>query len=217
MPIAAPLSLADLFDVLPVESGPLALRRFEELAGTGDGEWLTLRLMPDLWEIAIRSNAMEEREAIALMSRLNFIGHSETAYFSDKTRLYPYLDPGGLIYAAAAPSPLIGTVASGRRATTLTGMPAGYQLSAGDLFQVVYGTTRRALHEVVDPVTADGSGDVASFQVNPPMRAAIDTGDAVSFLKPAAKMKIVPGSLQLEHPSAVSGRISLTLRQTLGA
>jgi len=89
---------------------------------------------------------------------------------------------------------------SDARLIGLKGLPAGYAgLGRGSYLSFQYRSApeRHALHEIVElDVTADGAGDVAAFQVNPPIRPGAAVDAEVRLIKPACKAIILPGSVQ---------------------
>lgn len=216
MALSFPLSAASFSDLLRLESVVWTLRKFEEMAGAGSGEWLTAKLMPDLWEAECQTVILENAEAHGLRALLDALGSSDTFYLNNRAQLYPDADPNGTSYGASTPT--ISGINASRLQLAISGLPANYVLTRGDLFQVDYDTaTRRALIEVVESVTANGSGVTAQFEVRPALRPAIATSDAVSFASPAAKMKVVPGSVRMVQIDTFYSQITFTARQTLEA
>lgn len=216
MALSNPLTLAQLMDFTGgLEYGPWECSKGEEVSESGGGELLTRRLRPDLWECVCRTRELENEDAEAVKARLAYIGSSRTAYFCNPAKQYPRLDPTGAIYGSSTPQ--VASIASGREAVAIKGLPPAYVLKTGDFLHIVYGTTRRALLQVVEDVTADGSGTTAQFLVTPALRPDIAVDDSVAFIRPAAKVKIVPMSVKSETVSPVSMRVSFTVRQTLGA
>ncbi|MFG1417011.1 hypothetical protein V5F38_04235 [Xanthobacter sp. V0B-10] len=86
---------------------------------------------------------------------------------------------------------------------TLTGLPAGYVLSAGDRMSWAWAGVR-AYHEAVEPVTASASG-VATVTVEPGVRLspAPAAGSAVALVRPTVVMMIVPDSWSLDESGAL--------------
>jgi hypothetical protein len=83
---------------------------------------------------------------------------------------------------------------------------------------VDYGTpSRRALVQAAEGATANGFGVTSEFEVRPQLRPGITTGLTVTLKKPAAKVKIVPGSLRIETVTTLLSQLRFTARQTLAA
>lgn len=75
----------------------------------------------------------------------------------------------------------------------LATLPAAFALKAGDYIGLTEGT-KRALHSILEDITANGSGAV-TVTVEPPVLTNIFTAAAVAnFDKPTAEMIVVPGT-----------------------
>lgn len=217
MALTLPLSLADFFDTLKVRSAPFVLIEQQEYSGLGTGEGLAHDLGPRLWQAQVESAPMALAEAQALLARIEALDGSINAFYAyNPSKAYPDADPSGSILGASTPT--IHTIASNRKEMRLTGLPAGYVLTAGDMLAVDYGSpSRRALIRIVTGATASGGGLTPLFEVRPHLRPGIVTTLPVSLVKPAMKAKIVPGSLSTAHDLMVTGSLSFTMRQTLAA
>ena len=217
MALAFPLSLADFWDGLNVRNGRPVLVDQQEYSGLGTGEGLAADLGPRLWQMTVQSAPQSMDDVIALRAKLDALdGAINTLYATDKLREYPKADPDGSILGASTPT--IHTIDANRKEMRITGLPAGYVLTAGDMLSVDYGTpSRRAWVRLVTGATASGAGLTPLFEVRPHLRPGITTTLAVTLGKSAMKCKIVPGSLTPEDNLMVTGTLALTLRQTLAA
>lgn len=217
MALTLPLSLADFFDTLHVRSAPFMLMDQQEYSGLGTGEGLAHDLGPKLWEAAVASSNMPLDDALALLGRIEALDGAINAFYAyNPARAFPKADPDGTILGVSAPT--IHTIATNRKETRVTGLPAGYVLSAGDMLAVDYGSpTRRALVRLVTGATASGAGLTPLFEVRPHLRPGVTTTLAVTLVKAAMKAKIVPGSLSTAHDLMVTGTLGFTMRQTLAA
>lgn len=217
MALQLPLSLADFFDMLKVKSAPFILTEQQEYSGLGTGEGLAHDLGPRLWQAPVESSAMTLAEAQAMLARIEALDGSINAFYAyNPSKAYPAADPDGSKLGAAAPT--IHTIAANRKEMRLTGLPAGYVLTAGDMLAVDYGNpSRRALIRIVTGAVASSGGLTPLFEVRPHLRPGITTTLAVMLRKPAMKAKIVPGSLSTAHDLMVTGTLSFTMRQTLAA
>jgi hypothetical protein len=112
-----------------------------------------------------------------------------TAYDPDQQR------PASSLPAGAVPT--AATVASkGTNTVSLSGLPSGYVLSAGDMFSEVEGS-KRALYRIITPAT----GSSVTVQVEPIPNAnqmVNPSGNAVEFFRPICIMVPVPGSWSYE-------------------
>jgi hypothetical protein len=97
------------------------------------------------------------------------------------------------------------------REMQVSGLPAGYVLSAGDYLSFSYGSSpvRLALHRVVSGVTTVGTGITPLFEVMPAIKPGAVVGAAVNFYRPFCKAVIVAGSVQ---PTRTRHTISEGLR-----
>lgn len=216
MALSFPLTKAQFADRLFIGSVKWNLVRFDEISGNGGGEWLTTQLQPPLWEAACETIDLPNDAAHGVRALLNLIGSTGTVFAWNPLQGGPAADPDGVTLGASAP--VIASIAANRKDMSVSGLPSGYVLSAGDLMEVDYGSpSRRALVEVSIGATAAGNGTTPVFEVRPHLRPGIVTGAAVGLLKPAAKMKLVPGSDATEVSQPMFSRVRFTLRQTLAA
>jgi hypothetical protein len=214
--LSLPLALADLADLLPVAAVAWNEARQDAVSALGSGEWLTHELGPPLHEAEVRTARMPHARAEQLRARLRALDGGAHFYLSNPTMLFPQADPGGAILSSA--NVVIATINAIRKALTLSGLPAGYVITMGDYMHVDYGTpSRRALMQAVEGATANGSGVTAEFEVRPHLRPGIIAGLAVTLKKPAAKVKIVPGSVRVETVTTLLSQLRFTARQTLAA
>jgi hypothetical protein len=90
---------------------------------------------------------------------------------------------------------VVASIASGGRGLSVSGLPAGYVLSVGDMFHVDWaGGPGRTLHQVAEAVTASGAGATAVFDCDPILPEGAATGAPVGFLRASCLMIRVPGS-----------------------
>jgi hypothetical protein len=85
------------------------------------------------------------------------------------------------------------------RELSLTGLPVGYTLWAGDYLSFAYGTSPvlQALHRVVaTTVVANGSGQTALFEVTPALRPGAAVAAPVTLKKAFCKAVAVAGSVE---------------------
>jgi hypothetical protein len=217
MALTFPLSQATLGDILPVQIVNWSLRTFQELSTAGDGEFQAKDLAPPLWMGGVTLRPLLHTQARGMMAKLRALdGSINSFYLANPLGWYPAADPGGLIYGASTPQ--IATINANRKELTISGLPANYELTEGDFFTVAYaGGLRTAMFQIVNSVTASGAGLTPSVEVRPHISTGIVTTLPVNFAKPAAKVKIVPGTLDDSMHNANRTRISFQVRQTLQA
>jgi hypothetical protein len=216
MTLLFPLALADLADLLPIAAVAWNEARQDAISALGSGEWLTHELGPPLHEAEVRTARLPHARAEQLRARLRALDGGAHFYLGNPTMRYPQVDPAGTILGSA--SVAITSINANRRALTLSGLPASYVITMGDYLHVDYGTpSRRALLQAAEAATASGSGVTGEFEVRPHLRPGITAGLAVALKKPAAKVKIVPGSVRLETVTTLLAQLRFTARQTLAA
>lgn len=242
MAITFPMSASGFQEEMGIASAAWNLEKFEEQSGYGSGEWLTRKLMPDLWEAEVSSVPMYHAQAHKIRSKLNVLGSVETFHLYNPAQPYPATDTSGAeinavnsivasgvwdddgIWIDALPwdgptvfTAAIASIDADRKTITLSRLPPDYVLTEGDLFSVIYSTSRVALIEVSETVTANGNGITGQFQVYPNLRAGIVVGLDANFVKPVAKCKIVSGTARVMPVDTVFSRITFRARQTLAA
>lgn len=195
MALTFPLTLPQFFDLLPASRVRMDPSEALDVSETRGGEILTADLGESLWTGQIDLGRMTHAERASVSPLINLLRRGSGSFLvSDHTRPWPRLDPRGLLLGAAAPAIL--AVDPGMLELRLSGLPAGYQLSRGDLISWTYGAspTRYALHELVGSATADASGHTPLIEVTPPIRLGAQLGAAVQLVWPRCKAKFVPGT-----------------------
>ncbi|MEJ5079804.1 hypothetical protein [Ochrobactrum sp. MYb379] len=203
--MADPIPLSVLFDLLPVVSAPWVLKEQLEYSGLGTGEVLAAKLAPSRWSADVVLAPMVHTKARAIQAKLEALdGPIGNFYFASCTNSYPAKDPGGVKLGSA--SPRVDLKGANNKSLSVKAIPANYKLSAGDMLSIDYGSNpvRRYLGRLVSDATASANGVTGLFEIRPHLPAGIVANLAVNFLKPAAKVFIVPDSLQVAH----SGRFS---------
>ncbi|NTT88566.1 hypothetical protein [Tabrizicola fusiformis] len=188
-----PLSLAQFFDLLPIQQAELDLPEALDMSQTTGGEVLTADLGTSLWSGRIELGVMTHDEVSAIRPLINILRRSGASFLiSDPTRPWPRLDPNGMLLGAATPTIL--AVGGSGRELSLTGLPASYPISRGDLMSFTYGSpSRYALHEAVGAAVANGAGQTGLIEVTPPIRPGAAAGAAVQLVWPRCKARLVPG------------------------
>lgn len=214
--ITFPIPQADFGDQLPVQVVDWNLKLFQEMSMAGNGEFQTKDLAPPVWEGNVTLRPLLKTVARGWEARINALDGMHPFYLANPLGWWPAKDPGGSIYGLSAPT--IGVIGGNRKELTFTGLPANYVLSSGDFFHVAYaGGTRRGLFQIVTGGNASAGGITPSLEVRPHLQAGITDGLTVSFKRPSAKVKMVPGTVSLTWHNANRDRITFSVRQTLQA
>lgn len=172
------------------------LGRYQETGRTAGGLFLTADLADPVWTAEYVTTAtMTHAEAATLVAALDSLAEGSLLFEGfDIRRRYPAAYSNGVFTDAGA----IASTPTDRNTLSLSGLPANFAISVGDYFRIDYGTGSkyRALHRVVEAVTADGSGATGVFTVRPALQTGISTSAAVRFKLPSCYMAVVPGSVQ---------------------
>ncbi|WP_439523169.1 hypothetical protein [Marivita sp.] len=195
MALSFPLSTAQFFDLLPIRRfamKPGDNRAFTELGG---GELIAAGRGQRLWqgEVTLDIDVHDTIAGLdATLSLLEEVGASFLLY--DPRKPFPAADPGGLLIAGS--SPQIATLNANNRELTLSGLPAGYVLTPGDLIGWTYGAspTRYAVHRIVTGGSANGSGVSPSLEVTPFIRQGVSAGASAALVRPPMKAKFPEAS-----------------------
>ncbi len=211
MAVSFPLPIADFFKDLGKTETTLTLPSYSSSDHTLGGDGIEVEYGNRLWvgsvSVRFRRNATADM-FVAKMELL--LGASGSFFVTHNTRIGPQLDPSGAILGAATPS--IASVAANNRDITLSGLPANYALSAGDLISWEYGG-RYSLHRIVDGVVADGSGQ-AVIEVYP-FAPDGSAGQSVTLANPFCKAVVLKESYRPPSRGTLTSGFSFQWRQTL--
>lgn len=222
MSFSNPATKSEFFDTLPIQDVQLALRRQVQINNLGGGEILQAELAPAIWGGSVALAAMPKRQAAAIQAQLAALEAPGRVFQAYKAhQIGPAEDRLAATLGAASPaiSELDSAAADGLK---LDGLPAGYEISAGDFLAFDYdqGTgPRRALHQVVVGAVADGTGALPDFlRLAPAVRPGALVGTAVELVKPHFLAVLVPGSVSygITVGNVTSG-MRFDFRQTLRA
>lgn len=208
MALSFPLSLAAFFSDLAMVSITFDLG--EAVAGgeTGGGEVLRVDYGPRLWQGRVSLARLRHVEAERLASRARTLLDARASFFV--TPLHN--DPFGPFGAS-------GTINNIRnnRELRIAGLTAGQEVPQGAFLSFSYGSpSRYALHQTVEPATADGTGLTGWVEVTPAIRAGVTIGAAVALNSPVCKAVAVPNSWRPGTiRAALSDGFSFDWRQTL--
>lgn len=217
MAISFPLSLNDFY--LPLRAdmvqwfAPPALESSEDAGGAIYRADLGARLWSGQITIAPHYHA-EIRAVEAMVARLAQAGGSFLAY--DKRAPFPAADPTGGIIGVSAVQ-IASLTAGDAGQLTLSGLPAGYVLSAGDYFSFTY-AGKFALHQIVQGGAANGAGVTPQLQVFPFIRPGAVVGTAVALRYPRCKCVILPDGYKPSSggKNLFSSGLQVQFIQTLG-
>jgi hypothetical protein len=205
MALSYPLTFPQFLGALRVEEVTFRLSHLQEHTRLGDGTVISASLGASLWTGTIRlapANHARHAQMEALIGLMDQPG--ATFLCHDPRYVGPASDPSGATLGSRTVT--IHSVAGNMRELRLTGLPSGYQLSAGDMLGFQYGTNpaRYALHRIVVGGTASSTGLTPFMEVVPALRPGAVAGLTVSLIRPACKARLLP------EPSYGAGRQALS-------
>lgn len=213
-----PLSTADFWDLLPIQSLTFDPVEQLELSETGGGEFIAHDLGPQLWSGRVSLGKMTPSEARLIMPMLNLLRSGGRSFLAwDRRRPEgPTADPDGTVLGAAAPKIVTGA----GRSVVLFDLPPGYAFQRGDLMAVQASYGRLLLQIVTPSVVADGSGWAGlsgAIEVVPSIPVPLVAGTAVTLIRPACKCMIRPQSINpgLSFRGHVEG-VEFEFQQVMG-
>jgi hypothetical protein len=215
MALTFPVALVDFFDGIPVQVATPDLGEAVEMSETGGGELITADVGVRLWrmDVSLRPGTYAEIERIkAKLQTLRYAGRSLMVH--SIPMIAPSYDPNGAILGAN----VVQVANATSREISISGLPAGYQLKAGEFLSFPYGTSpvRYALHQIVEDKTASGGGVITNMEVVPHVRAGWVAGDIVRLIKPQFKAVVMPGSTSMPSISQqLSTGLKFSVQQTL--
>lgn len=220
MALVYPLGLADFLDQLGIYETEFDLTEALTMNEDGGGELLPSSNGPRLWEGRVTVITDTHDEADRMVARIEALRDGNGSFMvTPTTRPAPIADPGGAILGAA--TPIISAIGGDMRSLSVSGLPAGYILSQGDMLSFTYltGPTRYALHRVGETVVADGSGNIAgnALWLTAPMRPGVTAGTSLKLIRPVLKARYLAGSFSrpITRRGATYG-FAFGWRQTLG-
>jgi len=183
----------------------------QEYSRTASGVTYGKDLGDPLWTATYTTQPLANDEAVAYEAKLNSLDgviHPFEAGDLRKTapRLYPAADFNDVA--------VIETIGTNNKSISLSGLEAGFVLSVGDFLEFDYGTNR-ALHQIMESVTADEDGTTTEFEVRPHIRAGAEFGAPVRLKNPSALMALQPGSIKVSASGGIHTVISFGAIQVL--
>lgn len=197
MTLAYPLTLAQFWDLLPISTVAMDCAPQLEMSGTGAGQQLTRELAPALWRGTVTLGNLTPAEAADALALLDLARQSGASFLATNLlRPYPAADPDAMILGPTAPT--VQSIGATRRDMRITGLPARYVLTRGDLIGISWGASpvRYGIHRIVVGGIADPAGLTGWIEVAPALPAGLVSASAVALSRPAFKAMLVPGSVR---------------------
>lgn len=212
MTLTFPLSAADFFERFNVQHVSLRLKYSQEVSYAG-GTPLFADIEPAGWVAECETVPIANGIVHGHMARMASLrGGIKSFFLYDTTLPYPQADPDGTILGSN--NVTIQTVHDAS-SLTLTGLPVGYVLTEGDMFEVTYASPPRTyLGYVLETVTADAVGNAGPFNVAPFLPTGVTATDSVNLKKPSIKCKLMPDSSYPGNITKLHKTIRFTATQT---
>lgn len=205
MSISYPLAASAFWEALRFASRPeFVLSQNRKQSGDGAGNTLSAFYGAPKWTVDVSLAGGRHNRNLTQEADIKHLeGRDGTFLAYDIRKPYPVFDPTGAILGASTVQ--VKSKGSNNRSLALKGLPAAYQITKTDKISILYGSTKRFLFEVMETVTADGSGDTTEFEIQPFIPTSVAVNDAVTLVKPCGKFKIVAASYS---PSSGRGDVS---------
>lgn len=192
---------------------PLQLSSRQEQSRLASGVTRGKDFGPALWMGNYTTVPLPNYDALAYEAMLNSLDGVIQTFEAGDMRAeaqYPRAYPTGNF----TDSGVLASVNANNKALALSGLPVGLQLSVGCYLSFTYGTSR-ALHQVMEAITADGTGLTAQFEVRPYIRTGWTAGAAVKLKSPRGVFVLVPGTAKSSMNDNVSTVVTFQAVQYL--
>lgn len=203
MALSFPRALPAAFRVVGMSFPPAPMI---EVTPLRSGRQISKDMGPTLWRPRYETAQLTPAQAGTVRALYDTLTSVEEFYAYDLLREYP------LAYANGWPGGFDGTgtlddVESNNVEVNLSDLFAGFVFSPGDYLSFSYSTSLRALHRVVAPATANGSGQV-TVEVRPHIRPGWAEGAVVDLYRPSCRAIILPGTyseqIDVDHTTRIS-------------
>jgi hypothetical protein len=182
----------------------------QEQSRTALGRTIVKDLGPALWTGTYTTEELLNDAMVDFQAMLKSLdGAIGTFEAWDLRRPWPRLYRTG-----TAANGTIASVNSNNKALALSGLNAGQVVSRGDYLSFDYGG-KRALHQAMETVTANGAGATAQFEVRPHIRAGWGSGAAVNLKAPRGIFALVPGSMTPTQTRGQAGRLAFQVVEAI--
>lgn len=162
-----------------------------------------------LWVGSFTTTLIPNDDAVEFEAMLNSLdGVINLFEARDLRKPFPRFYPSGVFSDTGK----INTIGSNNKSLSLKGLDAGFKLAVGDYLAFDVGT-HRALHQVMEAVTASGSGVTAEFEVRPHIWPGTATDAAVKLKEPSALFSLNPGSVSSQMTDGMYSSVSFEATQ----
>jgi hypothetical protein len=205
MSITYPLNLLPGF---PGWTTGFSLRWRQEQSTLASGRILVKDMGAPLWTLRAVTKQLSPNNLEAWRARLTSLENGLQQFWGyPMSRCYPIAYPKGSWPSGAfdGTNAALGSINANRKAITLSALPPAFKLSLGDYLSIA-----GDLHQVMEAVTANGSGVTPEFEVRPHIWPAVAPPKTVSVKQPACLMAVVPGSVSSDAAPNGWGSLSFS-------
>lgn len=183
----------------------------QEMSTQANGVVIGKDLGSALWLADYSTVTIPNDDALTLEAKLNSLdGVINPFSAGDIRRPYPKSHPDGVF----GDTGILHSVNANNKAISIGSLDAGFVLSPGDYLSFVYGSAV-AFHQVVEGVTANGSGLTAEFEVRPHLRTGWSLSAAITLKLPKGNFTLLPGSISSQTQGPFNSVISFKAVQYL--
>jgi hypothetical protein len=208
MSITYPINLLPGF---PGWTTGFSLRWRQEQSTLASGRILVKDMGSPLWTLRATTKTLSPNNLDLWRAKMASLENGLQTFLGySMSRCYPIKYPLGAWPTGSAFTGLTANLASinaNRKAVTLSALPAAFVLSAGDYISITIGT-RKDLHQVMETVTANGSGVTPEFEIRPSLWPDMTITKAVAVKQPSCLMAVVPGSVSSDASSSGWGSVT---------
>lgn len=186
MALSFPYALGFLDQCLMTERVALALQRYDERSGSGDGRMWSTQLAPPLWGATLELFSTKPALAREINAKVYGLdGTSKTFLWSD--RLYPGPASGVTSGIGAV---TVSSIRADRGAIGLSGLPAGFALTAGDFLSIAHSSGRIYFGQFVEGGGSGSTGNIAAREIRPYLPFGVPVGARIELVRPHFKAMV---------------------------
>lgn len=200
---------------------PFRLVSRQEMSREASGVIRGKDLGPALWATDVVTKPLSNYDLVEYLAKINSLDGLVSEFeLYELRRPYPRNYADGVFDDTGVIFDVSGTNLNRIR---LDNLPANFAASVGDFFSYDWSdgeNTYRALHQVVEAVTANGSGLTGFFEIRPEIRRpefvdAVSPQIEVTFKKPAGLFIMMPDSLQTNEDGPQLASVSFQALQVV--
>lgn len=186
MALSFPYALGFLDQFLLTERVTLALQRFDERSGSGDGRMWSAQLAPPLWGATLDLFSTQPALAREINAKVYGLdGMAKTFLWSDRH----YTGPASGITAGLG-GVMVSSIRADRGAIGVSGLPVAFGLSAGDYLSIAHSSGRFYFGQFVEGGVANAAGNIAAREIRPYLPFGVTVGSRIELVRPFFKAMV---------------------------